>query len=91
VQGHPILDAGKAVGQPLPGRTAVLVIGWHVDEILLSETPFGFAVGGLRLGHDRANARLLTGQKFLPRGLFAPDLQYNLSIDEDTGRSDTDQ
>ena len=29
--------------------------------------------------------------KFLPRGLFAPGLQYKFSIDEDTGRSDTDQ
>lgn len=29
--------------------------------------------------------------KFLPRGLFAPGLQYKFSVDEDTGRSDTDQ
>lgn len=29
--------------------------------------------------------------KFLPRGLFAPGLQYKFSIDEDDGRSDTDQ
>jgi hypothetical protein len=29
--------------------------------------------------------------KFLPRGLFAPGLQYKFSVDEDEGRSDTDQ
>ena len=29
--------------------------------------------------------------KFLPRGLFAPGLQYKFSIDEDTGRRKTDQ
>ena len=29
--------------------------------------------------------------KFLPTGLFAPGLQYKFSIDEDSGRSDTDQ
>ena len=29
--------------------------------------------------------------KFLPRGLFAPGLQYKFSVDEDSGRSDTDQ
>lgn len=29
--------------------------------------------------------------KFLPRGLFAPGLQYKFSVDEATGRSDTDQ
>jgi hypothetical protein len=29
--------------------------------------------------------------KFLPRGLFAPGLQYKFSVDEDDGRSDTDQ
>ena len=29
--------------------------------------------------------------KFLPRGLFAPGLQYKFSIDEDSGRSDIDQ
>lgn len=29
--------------------------------------------------------------KFLERGLFAPGLQYKKSIDEDTGRPDTDQ
>ena len=29
--------------------------------------------------------------KFLPRGLFAPGLQYKFSVDEDTGRSETDQ
>jgi hypothetical protein len=29
--------------------------------------------------------------KFLPRGLFAPGLQYKFSVDEDTGRSDTEQ
>ena len=55
-------EARVPVGQALPGRTAVLVNGWHVDEILFAETPLGLAVGGLRLGHDRANARLLTGE-----------------------------
>ena len=29
--------------------------------------------------------------KFLPTGLFAPGLQYKFSVDEDTGRDDTDQ
>jgi len=29
--------------------------------------------------------------KFLPTGLFAPGLQYKFSVDEDSGRSDTDQ
>ena len=29
--------------------------------------------------------------KFLPRGLFAPGLQYKFSVDEDAGRKDTDQ
>ncbi len=29
--------------------------------------------------------------KFMKRGLFAPGLQYKRSVDEDTGRSDTDQ
>ena len=29
--------------------------------------------------------------KFLPRGLFAPGLQYKFSIDESSGRSETDQ
>ena len=29
--------------------------------------------------------------KFLPRGLFAPGLQYKFSVDEDTGRSEIDQ
>ena len=29
--------------------------------------------------------------KFLKRGLFAPGLQYKFSVDEDSGRSDTDQ
>ena len=29
--------------------------------------------------------------KFLPRGLFAPGLQYKFSVSEDSGRSDTDQ
>jgi len=29
--------------------------------------------------------------KFLPRGLFAPGLQYKFSIDEDAGRAKTDQ
>jgi hypothetical protein len=29
--------------------------------------------------------------KFLPRGLFAPGIQYKLSVDEDDGRADTDQ
>ncbi len=29
--------------------------------------------------------------KFLSRGLFAPGLQYKFSVDEDTGRSETDQ
>ncbi len=29
--------------------------------------------------------------KFLPRGLFAPGLQYKFSVDEDSGRSKTDQ
>ena len=29
--------------------------------------------------------------KFLPRGLFAPGLQYKFSIDEDSGRPDIDQ
>jgi hypothetical protein len=29
--------------------------------------------------------------KFLPTGLFAPGLQYKFSVDEDTGRSETDQ
>lgn len=29
--------------------------------------------------------------KFLPRGLFAPALQYKFSVSEDTGRDETDQ
>ena len=29
--------------------------------------------------------------KFLPRGLFAPGIQYKFSVDEDDGRADTDQ
>jgi hypothetical protein len=29
--------------------------------------------------------------KFLPRGLFAPGLQYKFSVDEDAGRSEVDQ
>jgi hypothetical protein len=29
--------------------------------------------------------------RFFPRGLFAPGLQYKFSIDEDSGRDDTDQ
>ncbi len=29
--------------------------------------------------------------KFLPRGLFAPGLQYKFSVDEDSGRSEVDQ
>ena len=29
--------------------------------------------------------------KFLPRGLFAPGLQYKFSVDEDAGRSEIDQ
>ncbi len=29
--------------------------------------------------------------KFLPRGLFAPGLQYKFSVSEDSGRADTDQ
>jgi hypothetical protein len=29
--------------------------------------------------------------KFLPRGLFAPGLQYKFSVDESSGRSETDQ
>lgn len=53
-----VLDAGKAPDRPLRGRAAILVIGGHVDEVLLVEASFCTAVGGQRLGHQRGNACL---------------------------------
>jgi len=45
---QPALKTRVPVGQTLPGRTAVLVIGWHVDEILLAKTPLGLTIRDLR-------------------------------------------
>src|SRR5450759_480365 len=56
------LEIRVAVDQALPCGTEVLVFLGNVDEILLAETPLGLALGGQRLGNDRGNPCLLTGQ-----------------------------
>ncbi len=50
-------NKGKLVGQKAP-----LIIGRHVDEVLLVEASFRTAVGGQRLRHQRGDA--CNGQMF---------------------------
>src|ERR1700686_5407133 len=66
VQGHAVLDGGKALDGSLAGRAAILIVFGDVNKVALVEATLGLAVGGQRFGHQRSHASLVTPQNLRP-------------------------
>jgi len=60
-----IFDAGKTIGQPLSGGTAIDILDRDIDEVLLAEAPFRLGARGLRLGQRNRDTGLLAGLDLL--------------------------
>src|SRR5262249_13132604 len=53
-----------AIRQSLPGRTAIGVLLWQIDEVLLTEAPVRFGARRVRLGQSYGNACFVAGEDF---------------------------